>query len=320
MATRELCRFRLPRRGVAVLWEITRYCNLACLHCCTESSPAISRANDLSTDACISAIDEMLTFGVKEFYFSGGEPFARNDFIDIASSINGADVYVNTNGYYLTHTVAERLKDTALAGVTVSVDGATPGTHAAFRGRQTSWHKAIGAIRACLDTSLPLRVSHVVGIPNVHELEHFVASMHTLGVASIVVNTVFPVGRAGLHSELQLSSEAIATLAQRLEQLRDRYREEGLKIDFSLGPANHAGIPAACPAGVQLLYISCDGDVSGCSWLYKLDPRTHRGGNLHADTFDTIAYRLGVMNTELRQHDGCPLPHLRRDDILAAQP
>jgi MoaA/NifB/PqqE/SkfB family radical SAM enzyme len=310
--TRELCRFRHPPEGAMVIWELTRYCNLACVHCCTDSAPTVRRDGDLPTDVIQQAIAEMTEAGVREFFFSGGEPFTRPDFTDIVSVVDPerADVFVNTNGYYLTEAIARRLASTALSRVTVSIDGATRETHALFRGKPTSYDQAVRAVQACLDAGIPIRISHVVGVPNFAGVEDFVQKMTALGVDNIVINTVFPAGRAARYPDLFLTPEQIANLEARLTTLRSACRAVGVDLDFSMGEPAADDVPRGCPAGSQVLYIAADGTVSGCSWLYKLDQGRFGIGNLHNQAFGAMAAGLRAQNESFAGHDGCPLPLL----------
>lgn len=313
--SRELCRFRHPPQGAMVIWELTRHCNLACLHCCTDSSPQVSREHDLPAAMIIKAIPDMMSAGVREFFFSGGEPLIRPDFPEIVAAIDPgrAEAFVNTNGYYLTPKLARRLAGSALRRVTVSIDGATRYVHALLRGKPTSYDQAVKAVCACLDAGLPVRVSHVVGKPNLSGVEDFVARMTALGVDRIVINTVFPAGRAARYPGLYLTGEETADLEARLIALRPSCLSAGIDLDFSLGEPATADVPRGCPAGRQVLYIAPDGAVSGCSWLFKLNPDRFTVGNLHQTSFSALAAGLNSQNLSFAHHDDCPLPGLTHE-------
>lgn len=295
-----------------VIWELTRHCNLACLHCCTDSSPQVSGEHDLPLAMITQAIPDMMNAGVTEFFFSGGEPLTRQDFPEIIAAIDPgrADAFVNTNGYFLTASLALRLAKSALRRVTISIDGATRDIHALLRGKPTSYDQAVSAVRACLDAGLPVRVSHVVGKPNLSGVEDFVARMTALGVDRIVVNTVFPAGRAARYPGLYLTEDETAELESRLTTLRTVCRSAGVDLDFSLGEPAADDVPRGCPAGRQVLYIAPDGAVSGCSWLFKLDSGRFTVGSLRQDPFSALAAGLGEQNSSFADHDGCPLPVL----------
>jgi MoaA/NifB/PqqE/SkfB family radical SAM enzyme len=257
----------------------------------------------------------MTAAGVCEFFFSGGEPLTRPDFVDIVAAVDPhrADVFVNTNGYYLTDAVAQRLAGTALRRVTVSIDGATRDIHALFRGKPTSYDQAVRAVLACRGAGLQVRVSHVVGAPNFGGVEEFVQRMIDLGVDRIVINTVFPAGRAGRYPHLQLTVEQVAQLEARLKTLRAASHEVGVDLDFSMGEPDAEDVPRGCPAGRQVLYVAADGTVSGCSWLFKLAPDRFAVGNLHDEPYTALAERLASQNLSFAGHHGCPLPTLAEE-------
>ncbi|WP_075764735.1 radical SAM protein [Actinoalloteichus fjordicus] len=295
-----------------VIWELTRYCNLACLHCCTDSDPQVSRERDLALPEIRRAIEEMLAVGVVEFFFSGGEPMSRPDFPEIVEAVDSerADVFVNTNGYHLTPALAQRLAGTAMRRVTVSIDGADRATHAVLRGKPASYDRAVDAVSAALGAGLAVRVSHVVAAPNVAGVEEFVSRMVEVGVDNIVVNTVFPAGRAVRNPHLHLTSEQLVDVERRLVDLREKCRKDGVELDFSMGEPDKEDVPAGCPAGDQVLYVAPDGSVSGCSWLAKLDPARFTVGNLHRTSFAAMSGDLAGQNLLFAEHRSCPLPTL----------
>lgn len=80
MKNNEFCLFEVNEKRV--IWEVTNYCNYQCKHCCASANK-IDTKSELSTDRCLSILDELKDFGIKEIYFSGGEPFSRKDILDI---------------------------------------------------------------------------------------------------------------------------------------------------------------------------------------------------------------------------------------------
>ncbi|GHJ45901.1 radical SAM protein [Catellatospora sp. TT07R-123] len=311
--TQELCRFRPATTGSMVIWELTRYCNLACVHCCTDSDPDVPTDRDLPTAAIIEAISDMTACGMREFFFSGGEPFTRKDLVEIISAVDPqqGDVFVNTNGYHVTQELAAQLAGTALRSVTVSIDGATRDVHAILRGKPSSYDRAVRAVGHFVHAGIPVRISHVVAAPNVHQVEDFVHQMLPLGVTGIVVSTMFPAGRAARYPHLLLNEQQTTDLEIRLSALRAVCAENGVELDYSLGdsPVTEEG-PRGCPAGSQVFYVSADGAVSGCSWLYKLDPDRYGIGNLHDTPFRQLLDDLRAQNQTFMGYQYCPLPLL----------
>src|SRR4030095_13635709 len=56
-------------------------CNLKCRHCCISCSPTNYRFNYLDLETVRRLLDESVALGVKEYYFTGGEPFVHPDII-----------------------------------------------------------------------------------------------------------------------------------------------------------------------------------------------------------------------------------------------
>ncbi|MFI0141484.1 MULTISPECIES: radical SAM protein [Streptomyces] len=306
------CRFRPPAEGATVVWEVTNYCNLSCKHCLSDSSPQIPRSSDLSTTRFLDAVREMTSSGVTEFYLTGGEPFARDDLVDIIAAIdpNVAEVYVNTNGYFITQEVADALSGTALRRITVSVDGHNREAQALVRHKPTSFDRAIVGVERLLAAGVPVRVSHVAHPGNVDYVAEFCAQMALLGVEALVINSVFPAGRAARHPELALTAERKQELFDELTELQAKYRQLGMQIDHSLGKPQPSDVEG-CPAGQSVFFVAPNGDLATCSWLYKLDQDRFRLGNLEEASFTELRAGVEAMMRPVRElATACPLPVL----------
>jgi len=81
-----------------ISWEITNKCNYKCIHCRMDELNDFNK--ELSTDEVISCINQLNEIGVYQINYSGGEPFLRNDFIDILeyTSKSNIKIGVTTNG------------------------------------------------------------------------------------------------------------------------------------------------------------------------------------------------------------------------------
>ena len=72
------CLFTSPQNWKKIVWEITSQCNMLCKHCCSNSSSQNHPLNEFvfSNQKLLKRrINEMVSFGIREFYISGGEPF-----------------------------------------------------------------------------------------------------------------------------------------------------------------------------------------------------------------------------------------------------
>jgi hypothetical protein len=115
-------------------------CNLSCAHCFVPSGPGNRRHDLLDRAHVASRVDEGVALGVREIYFTGGEPFIHPELIDILrDTLARAPATVLTNGTLFTraHVASLReLSDSARYAleIRVSLDGPTAGEHDRLRG------------------------------------------------------------------------------------------------------------------------------------------------------------------------------------------
>lgn len=136
-------------RKPAVVWNITRRCNLRCVHCYSDSA-AKQYPGELTLEEMVRVVDDLSGCGVPAVQLSGGEPMLHPHFYDVAgyAVARGLRVSVATNGTRIDSHAAERLKDLGVAYVGVSLDG-IDGNHDRYRGRPGAFKKAVDALRHC---------------------------------------------------------------------------------------------------------------------------------------------------------------------------
>lgn len=143
-----------PFTELSTLWiQVTgTWCNLKCTHCFNSSGPKNPWLKSLDTDRVKASIKEAERLGVKEIYFTGGEPFLHKDILALLEfSLSVAPTTVLTNGTMVTQAVAERLGHLVADSrysleIRVSVDDVDEERNDRIRGRGTL-AKAIRAIR-----------------------------------------------------------------------------------------------------------------------------------------------------------------------------
>ncbi len=103
-------------RRPIVVWNITRTCNLRCLHCYTDSE-AKAYGGELTTPQCKTVLDDLADFGVPAVLFSGGEPMTRPDLLELVAyaKSKGLRPTLSTNGTLID---AKKAKEVAAAGFT----------------------------------------------------------------------------------------------------------------------------------------------------------------------------------------------------------
>ena len=150
-----------------VTWQLTRDCDLACLHCCTDSAPGRALPGELDRARALSLAREIADAQVPYVMLVGGEPTLVPHFEELCRRLSDAGVWlkVETNGQAFD---PRRLKGLNIRSVQVSIDGATQETY----GRQRpggSLEKAWAAARAAREAGLPLEITFAPTRLNIRE-------------------------------------------------------------------------------------------------------------------------------------------------------
>ncbi|MCX7679377.1 MAG: radical SAM protein, partial [Spirochaetes bacterium] len=145
---------RASERKPIVVWNVTRSCNLNCIHCYTDSSH-IKYSDELSTDEGIELIEDLASFEIPSLLFSGGEPLLRKDLfllIETASKKNIRSV-ISTNGTLIDRPIAQLLKDAGIVYVGISLDGMERANDD-FRGQKGAFARAMKGFEHCVAIGL----------------------------------------------------------------------------------------------------------------------------------------------------------------------
>ncbi len=143
-----LLQFSKDKKPV-VVWNMTRRCNLKCVHCYAQAIDPDGK-DEISTSQAKGIIDDLAAFGAPVMLFSGGEPLVRKDLVELAkyATSKGMRAVISTNGTLITKEKARELKDVGLSYVGISLDG-TEETHDKFRGISGSYKKALEGVENC---------------------------------------------------------------------------------------------------------------------------------------------------------------------------
>lgn len=143
-----------PFQGLSTLWiQITgTWCNLECAHCINASGPRHPWLKVMRSGAVRQAIAEAGRLGVKDIYFTGGEPFLHRDILPLlGESLRVAPTTVLTNGTRLDEAMVDGLAAIASRSVyslevRVSLDDVDRDRNDRIRGAG-SWARAVSAIK-----------------------------------------------------------------------------------------------------------------------------------------------------------------------------
>ncbi|MCG8451290.1 MAG: radical SAM protein [Pirellulales bacterium] len=118
-------------------------CNLTCHHCFISCSPKNDSFGYLSLEQVKRSLEESVALGVKEYYYTGGEPFLNRDIVPmLVTTLRYGPATVLTNGTVLRDEWLEKLRAAEKASIyslefRVSLDGFSPQTNDPIRGEGT---------------------------------------------------------------------------------------------------------------------------------------------------------------------------------------
>jgi len=157
-------------RRPIVVWNITRACNLKCIHCYNDSGPAPAE-NELSTTEAKNVLKDLTQFGVPVVLFSGGEPLMRKDIFELLRFAGelGLRTVLSTNGTLITADIAKKIKQYHVSYVGISLDGIGQ-INDKFRGVPGAFDKAVEGIRNCQNENIRTGLRLTLTKQNVQDL------------------------------------------------------------------------------------------------------------------------------------------------------
>ncbi|MBI3297944.1 MAG: radical SAM protein [Elusimicrobia bacterium] len=240
-----------------VSWQLTRDCNLACLHCCTDSAPGRKAPGELSREEALRVARQIVEAGVPYAMVCGGEPTIVPWFWEVVEVLGrgGVQLKIETNGQSFGPSEAARLASLPIRSVQISLDGDSEAVYAKQRpGGVLS--KAHAACRAVVSAGLPLEITFAPTRVNIHEAEAVAARAVSLGAFRFNTGALMRLGTAAkLWDRLEPTVEQYAAFRAVLERLDGGLNkkieycytpftiEEGLREGLSAPPATLLVLP-----------------------------------------------------------------------------
>ncbi|MBW2122061.1 MAG: heme b synthase, partial [Deltaproteobacteria bacterium] len=284
-----------------IAWEITRRCNLACIHCRASAERGFY-PNELTTRECLDLIDDVASFSKPVIILTGGEPLLREDIFEVAryGSSRGLRMVMAVNGTLVDETAARNMQDSGIQRISVSIDGATAESHDRFRQVPGAFEGALRGIRFAKKVGLEFQINTTVTKHNRDELPALLDLAIDLGAAAHHVFLLVPTGRGKELAEQQVTAQEYeeiltwfydqkersplhlkATCAPQFYRiLRQKARDEGKSVTYE-----NFGLDATtrgCLGGVSFCFISHVGEVQPCGYLEL------NCGNIRQNTLEQI--------------------------------
>lgn len=213
-------------RRPIVVWNITRTCNLRCVHCYSDSDAA-KYPGELNWAQMEDVVDDLAAYEIPSLLLSGGEPMVHSDFfklVDLAST-KGLKLTISTNGTLITPEKATLLKAAEVAYVGISLDGIGE-IHDRFRRKEGAFDAAVRGFRACHEVGQKTGLRLTLTRHNVESIEQILNFIEEERIQRVCFYHLVPAGRGtGLEVlEAKESRRAVDTLIKRVA----RWDEQGI--------------------------------------------------------------------------------------------
>nr|WP_315363678.1 TIGR04053 family radical SAM/SPASM domain-containing protein [Cytobacillus firmus] len=180
-----------------VIWELTRACQLKCLHCRAEAQYRRD-PRELSFEEGMALIDQIREMNNPMLVFTGGDPLMRQDVFDIAEYAVKKGVRVSMTPSAtpnVTKEAIEKAKQVGLARWAFSLDGPNAEIHDHFRGTSGSFDLTIERIKYLHELEIPVQINTVISRYNIDYLEEMAKVVEELKCVLWSVFFLVPTGR-----------------------------------------------------------------------------------------------------------------------------
>ncbi len=263
--------WRTPLRSLCL--ELTRRCNLRCLHCGAAAGKRLR--HELDPEELQEVIADVAALGGERIVLLGGEPLLYRGWpraVERARAV-GLDVALITNGLLVTAPVAARLAACGLSQVGVSLDGASDQVHDRIRGLRGARTRAWMAFDRLRAAGLPVTIVTTVVQPNLYELEAMRDQLLAAGPGVVWQIQAASSGGARFPADFAVQPADLLRVARFIEACRTTLPLDRLAVagahDIGYYPRTvrdfgAAGTWRGCPGGITSAGITSDGSLKGC--------------------------------------------------------
>ena len=316
--------FDFNERPFLVLWETTRACDLACVHCRASANPN-PEPGELSRHEGLELVRQVHAAGAPILVFSGGDPLKRPDLPELIREAKKFRIRTGAIPAVTPALTASRiagLKEAGLDQSAFSLDAAEPAEHDRFRRTEGVFNRTLEAVRIAQRAGLGVQINSLVNVHNEAQLSGLIDLIETLDLVFWEVFFLVPVGRG---TELPMMEAAMFEKAfKKIYELNKRVnfivkiteaphyrryyheREAGGVRQAAGMPQLHPGLrrpsgpgrslgqaPGSVNSGKGFAFVSYQGDVYPSGFLPL------RAGNIRENALRTI-YQDSPLFRDLR--------------------
>lgn len=296
------------RAPLIVIWEVTRACALACRHCRAEAMPCAA-PDELSRAEGADLVDQIVRADPSVLVLTGGDPMERADLLSLVerASQGGLRVALSPSATpRFLQADLMRYREAGVRRISLSIDGATPKAHDAFRRVRGTWDWTVQCVEKIREAGLELQINTTFTRQNLEAYDAMVEVVRSLDPVLWSVFQLVPTGRAS-QADL-LTGEEMETLFHRLWETSrvvpfeikttegQHFRRVVAQRNAAAGIRNHQP-PVGVNDGRGFVFISHTGEVYPSGFL-PFSAGNVRGGDL------LDFYRNSPVFQALRREDG----------------
>ena len=298
-----------------VAWEITRNCNLSCVHCRASATNG-PYEGELETAACFHLLDQIAEVGPAIVILTGGEPLLRSDIFEVAAygTSKGLKMVMAPNGTLITPENAGKMAASGIKRISISLDGATREKHDLFRGVSGAYDGALQGIANAKAAGIEFQINTTITQTNLDEIPKIQDLAIALGAVAHHIFLLVPTGRGKYIADKAIDAEEYeATLNWFYDQrektplqlkatcaphyyriLRQRAKNDGRTVSFQTHGLD--AVTRGCLGGTGFCFISHTGIVQPCGFLQL------NCGDITQTSFATI-WNTSEIFLSLRNYD-----------------
>ena len=249
--------------------EVTRRCPLECLHCYNNLPMADveARQRELSKEDHFKMLDELVDMGCFWILYTGGEIFARKDFLEIYTYAKkkGFLITLFTNGTIINEQIADYLAEWPPFAIEITLYGRTRETYEALTAIPGSYDRCLRGIELLRSRKLPLKLKTVATSVNKHEVLAMREFAENLGVEFKMDGQINPrIDCSQSPLAVRLTPEEVVALDLYSPREVTEYRR--LAKRDSESPANLTQVDTVyfCGGGMNSFAVNAYGEIGIC--------------------------------------------------------
>jgi len=269
-----------------VAWEVTRRCNLSCVHC-RASAEKGPYPGELDTQKCIEILNQIAAVEKPIVILTGGEPLLREDIFDLARHGNrlGMRMVMATNATIITPETTKEIAASGIKRISISIDGAGEDQHDHFRQVPGAFKRSMEGIDLIKKAGIEFQINTTVTKHNLNQVPDILDMAIKTGAVAHHIFLLVPTGRARDMVDQEIDAKSYedllhwfyekgrdvplhlkATCAPHYYRiLRQQARKKGEKVDFETYGLD--AVTRGCLGGISFCFISYDGIVQPCGYL-----------------------------------------------------